>query len=105
MTDTNMFVSTLPDIPRIITAVAEWLACLVCVLPLQKRKRGLPFVGLCVAFFVIQSLYMMLTDRFDGILWNLCMAGAESCSGECGASEKRGEYPPAEAGDKSCADR
>lgn len=76
MTDTNMFVSTLPDIPRIITAVAEWLACLVCVLPLQKRKKGLPFVGLCVAFFVIQSLYMMLTDRFDGILWNLCMAGA-----------------------------
>lgn len=32
------FIRDLPDIPRIITALAEWLACLVCILPVRRRE-------------------------------------------------------------------
>ena len=30
----------LPDIPRIYTAVAEWLACLICILEVKRRVQG-----------------------------------------------------------------
>lgn len=35
--ETTAFITTLPDIPRIITALAEWLSCMVCVLTLHRR--------------------------------------------------------------------
>lgn len=39
---------TLPDIPRLYTALAEWLACLVYILPLKKRVKGsLFYLALC----------------------------------------------------------
>lgn len=72
------FVTNLPDIPRIITALAEWLACLVCILPLRKReriRRG-TLAAVSIGFLAIQSFYMVITDGFDGIVWNLCMVGA-----------------------------
>lgn len=70
------FILTLPDIPRIITALAEWLACLVCIISLRRRIAGWRFAGMSVCFLVLQGLYMIATDEFDGLLWNLCMAGA-----------------------------
>lgn len=72
------FVTNLPDIPRIITALAEWLACLVCILPLRKRERisvG-TLAAMSIGCLAIQSFYMVITDGFDGIVWNLCMVGA-----------------------------
>ena len=70
------FITDLPDIPRIITALAQWLACLVCILPLKREtdqrtgvcsgKRGLSGGTVC---------FMVVTDGFEGIAWNLCMAG------------------------------
>lgn len=72
------FVTNLPDIPRIFTALAEWLACFVCILPLRKREwmsRGV-FAAVSAGFLTVQLLFMDATDGFDGIAWNLCMAGA-----------------------------
>ena len=72
------FVTNLPDIPRIFTALAEWLACFVCILPLRKREWmsiGV-FAAVSAGFLTVQLLFMDATDGFDGIAWNLCMAGA-----------------------------
>ncbi len=72
------FATNLPDIPRFITALAEWMACFVCILPLKKREwmgRG-AFAAVSAGFLAIQCLFMDVTDGFDGIMWNLCMAGA-----------------------------
>ena len=41
--ETTAFITTLPDIPRIITALAEWLSCMVCVLTLNRRLKGWKF--------------------------------------------------------------
>ena len=72
------FITNLPDIPRIITALAEWLACFVCILPMRKRERigGAAFAAVSAGFLAAQSAFMVVTDGFDGIAWNLCMAGA-----------------------------
>ena len=72
------FMTNLPDIPRMITALAEWLACLVCILPMRKRERisGAAFAAVSAGFLAAQSVFMVVTDGFTGIAWNLCMAGA-----------------------------
>lgn len=70
------FITTLPDIPRVITALAQWLACFVCILPLHRRTNGGRFAALSVGFLAVQCAFLVLTDGFDGIAWNLCMAGA-----------------------------
>ena len=72
------FITDLPDIPRIITAMAEWLACFVYILPMRKTGcigKG-AFATVSAGFLVVQCVFMVATDRFDGIAWNLCMAGA-----------------------------
>ena len=68
------FSTDLPDIPRLITAVAQWLACSVWILSLGQRIRGLKFAAVSAGFLVIQSVFMIVTDGFEGIAWNLCMA-------------------------------
>lgn len=72
------FIEDLPDIPRLVTALAEWLACLVCILPLRKRKafRGWKFIPVSAGFLTVQCIFMTVTDNFEGVIWNLCMAAA-----------------------------
>lgn len=72
------FVTDLPDIPRIITALAEWLACLVWILTMKKKEsfRGWRFAVAGAVALVTQCVFMVATDRFEGIAWNVCMAGA-----------------------------
>lgn len=72
------FIRNLPDIPRIITALAQWLACLVCILPLRRRGRvrGGIFAAVSCAALAVQCIFMVATDGFEGVVWNLCMAVA-----------------------------
>ena len=72
------FIRDLPDIPRIITALAEWLACLVCILPVRRREiaGGWKFAAISGAFLAVQCAFMVITDGFEGVAWNLCMAAA-----------------------------
>ena len=60
------FITDLPDIPRIITALAQWLACLVCILPLKRRDsvRGGKFAAVSALFLAVQCIYMVATDGF-----------------------------------------
>ena len=72
------FIRDLPDIPRIITALAEWLACLVCILPVRRREiaGGWKFAAISGAFLAVQCAFMVITDGFEGVAWNVCMAAA-----------------------------
>lgn len=64
------------DIPRICTAVADWLACMVYLARMRHRFSGVRFWLASAAGLVILSVYMVLTDGFDGALFNLFYAGS-----------------------------
>ena len=66
----------LPDIPRIFTAMAEWLACLLCIMEMKRRITGWKFVGVCGLAFVIQAVFLELTKGLENVLWILCMMAA-----------------------------
>ena len=66
----------LPDIPRIFTALAEWLACLLCIMEMKRRITGWKFVGVCGLAFVIQAVFLELTNGLENVLWILCMMAA-----------------------------
>lgn len=68
----------LPDIPRLYTALAEWLACMVCILGAKKRYEGWQLAVLSGGVLVIQVLFLVLTTGLGGALWMLCMAVAVS---------------------------
>lgn len=72
------FIRNLPDIPRIITALAQWLSCFVCILPLRRRERirGGAFAAVSCAALILQCTFMVATDGFEGVVWNLCMVVA-----------------------------
>lgn len=64
------------DIPRLYTAIAEWLACMIYVLllpPRMRRQRQLPAAALCLG---VQCLFLIATDDVAIIWWIPCMAAA-----------------------------
>ena len=50
MSPVNIIVdfSFAPDLPPMHTAIAEWLTCVVCTLPLRKRLRGVALYGVLI---------------------------------------------------------
>ncbi|EOS23119.1 hypothetical protein C806_03222 [Lachnospiraceae bacterium 3-1] len=64
----------LPDIPRFYTALAEWLACLLCILKMKRRINGWKLVAVAVCVLIVQSFFLIMTDNEEGFLWILCMA-------------------------------
>jgi hypothetical protein len=61
------------DIPRLYTAIAEWLACIVYCMVLKRRMVGLNF-GVTAAFALIaQSLFLVLTRDLPLVFWIPCM--------------------------------
>lgn len=70
----SMFTTILPDIPRIYTALSEWLACLLCIVMLKKRVNGWKLVLIAATALVIQSVFLIVTKNAGGIWWMVCMA-------------------------------
>ncbi len=64
------------DIPRIYTALAEWLACLTYCLILKRKVRGVRFVAISAAALLIQSLFLVYTKNLHIYLWIPCMLAA-----------------------------
>ena len=64
------------NIPRLHTALAEWLACLVYVLQLSHRRQGPGLWGRAAAFLAVQAGFLWLTDDVPLALWMPCMAAA-----------------------------
>lgn len=68
--------TALPEIPRLYTALAEWLACIVYILPLKKQLK---FKGLLLfsgGFLLVQSLFLTLTKDLPIYFWIPCMIAA-----------------------------
>lgn len=71
----------LPEIPRILTAVAEWACCLVCICPLKKRFPLAATVILSGIALLIQCGLQLLAGSLPVSLWivgmliNVCFMG------------------------------
>lgn len=63
----------MPDIPRIYTAIAEWAACLIFIISLKKRYRGLITGSIVVGMLLVQSLFMVITGNVPIFFWIPCM--------------------------------
>lgn len=68
-----MNATILPDIPRILTAFAEWIACLYVIARCQKRIEGIRYYLLAAVMLIFQAAFLVATDGADGIWWLVCM--------------------------------
>lgn len=68
--------NAIPDIPRINTAIAEWLSCMVALSLLPPRHKKATGVFLVLAALGIWVAYMVLTANITLWLWIPCMMGA-----------------------------
>ena len=66
----------MPDIPRLYTALAEWCACLIYVLPLRGRLRGWRFWLAAAGALAVQGAFLGLTGGLPLPFWIPCMAAA-----------------------------
>lgn len=67
---------SLPDIPRALTGIAEWLACLVYVLLRRQRFSRGRMVALAAVALGVQVGVQLLADLLPLELWTLGMAAA-----------------------------
>lgn len=63
----------MPDIPRIYTAIAEWMACMLFILPVKKRFDNAKTGALMVVFLIVQSVFLMITGSVKIYFWIPCM--------------------------------
>ena len=66
----------MPDIPRLYTALAEWCACLIYVLPLRGRLRGWRFWLAAAGALAVQGAFLGPTGGLPLPFWIPCMAAA-----------------------------
>jgi len=66
----------LPDIPRIYTALAEWLACMTLLLPRRQRQATPLFYVAAAGALGVQALFLQLTADVPVAWWIPCMAFA-----------------------------
>lgn len=68
--------TALLELPRLYTALAEWLACIVYILPLKKQLKGGALLALSGGFLMVQSLFLTLTKDLPIYFWIPCMIAA-----------------------------
>ncbi len=61
------------DIPRLYTAIAEWLACLIYCLVLKRKTSKTEFVAISAVALVVQSLFLIFTKDLNIVFWIPCM--------------------------------
>lgn len=66
----------LPNIPRIYTALAEWLACMICLLEMKQRLTRGRFALTALGVLAVQSVFLTMTSGLDNLPWILCMIAA-----------------------------
>lgn len=64
------------DIPRIFTALAEWLACVVYLSQCPKRMKGTKYKAVVGGFLLLQCLWLELTGTLELVFWIPCMMAA-----------------------------
>ncbi len=61
------------DIPRLYTALAEWLACMIYCLVLKRKIRNKTFIIFSVLALIVQSVFLVFTKNLPVIFWIPCM--------------------------------
>ncbi len=61
------------DIPRLYTAIAEWMACVIYCLTLKRKVDMKKFVVISALALVIQSVFLVTTKGLPIYFWILCM--------------------------------
>ncbi len=64
------------DIPRIYTALAEWLACLTYCLVMKRKIKNEDFILVTILSLILQSMFLVLTKGLPVVFWIPCMIGA-----------------------------
>ncbi len=64
-----MSYDTLPDIPRAYTAIAEWAACIVYIMPLKKRIQGIKLAFHLVAALLLQLAIQRIAGQLPITFW------------------------------------
>lgn len=71
-----MIDNLMPDIPRLYTAIAEWLACMLFILPLKRRYGRCKTIGIMTISIIIQSIFLIATGDLIIYFWIPCMVAA-----------------------------
>lgn len=71
-----MMSQIITEIPRLHTAIAEWLACMIFIRILKKKVRGWKLIALSLVMFFVQAVFLMLTGKVNMWLWIPCMTVA-----------------------------
>ncbi|MFA9559019.1 GHKL domain-containing protein [Evansella sp. AB-rgal1] len=58
-----------PEIPRMYTALAEWMACIVYISILKKQIRGWHLIAFSGGALLIQSAFLILTRDLPIVFW------------------------------------
>ncbi len=61
------------DIPRIYTALAEWLACLTYCMVMKRKVKNEDFVLVTILSLIVQSMFLVLTKGLPVFFWIPCM--------------------------------
>ena len=61
------------DIPRIYTAIAEWLACLTYCMVMKRKVKNEDFVLVTILSLIVQSMFLVLTKGLPVFFWIPCM--------------------------------
>ncbi|MBE5826830.1 MAG: sensor histidine kinase [Butyrivibrio sp.] len=64
------------DIPRLYTAIAEWMACMTYCMVLKRKLKAPEFAAASFLALVLQSVFLVLTKSLPIYLWIPCMLAA-----------------------------
>ena len=65
-----------PDIPRLYTAIAEWLACVIYIMTMKKRFGGWKLITLFSGALFVQATFLIMTGSLPLMFWIPCMGAA-----------------------------
>lgn len=68
--------TVISNIPRVYTALAEWLACAVYIGQCPRRLNGWKLCLTAGATLAVQCLWLMVTGSLHIVFWIPCMAAA-----------------------------
>ena len=61
------------DIPRLYTAIAEWLACITYCLVIKRKVKRSSFIIISAVALLVQSLFLVFTANLPIFFWIPCM--------------------------------
>ncbi len=61
------------DIPRIYTAIAEWMACITYCVVMKRRVKSEDFILTSILAIIVQSMFLVLTKGLPVAFWIPCM--------------------------------